>query len=233
MGQWHRIEVTVSAAEHDLLLSRMAEHTGQTTGETNRRETIVAALRGLGTHPQAATAPRRTTRPRSFLHPSAEVQPAPCGHLGVFATRPITEGTLVALWAGDYVSESELHRLSAAVQPYAVQVENDWFLVPSDGVLHEAEYFNHSCEPSCGMSGQVGLITMRDIAPGEELTFDYAMVELEPQSFVCRCGTPSCRGTLGRDDALSADLRRRYRGFFSPWIARRIAALEAGTVTTP
>jgi SET domain-containing protein len=35
---------------------------------------------------------------------------------------------------------------------------------------------NHSCEPNVGMGGNVLLVSMRDIAPGGELTIDYALI---------------------------------------------------------
>ena len=34
---------------------------------------------------------------------------------------------------------------------------------------------NHSCEPNVGMGGNVLLVSMRDIAAGEELTIDHAL----------------------------------------------------------
>jgi len=34
---------------------------------------------------------------------------------------------------------------------------------------------NHSCDPNCGLVGAVLVVAMRDIEPGEEITFDYAM----------------------------------------------------------
>ena len=93
---------------------------------------------------------------------------------------------------------------------------------PATGPVADSEYFNHSCDPTCGLSGQMGLVTMRDVEPGEELTFDYAMAELVGQPWTCSCGSPLCRGQVRDNDALIPDLQRRYAGYFSPWIARRL-----------
>jgi hypothetical protein len=41
---------------------------------------------------------------------------------------------------------------------------------------------------------------MRDINPGEELTTDYALFDDYDGAMECRCGTPSCRGTVGGHD---------------------------------
>jgi hypothetical protein len=36
--------------------------------------------------------------------------------------------------------------------------------------LEPSDCFNHSCEPNVGFTGQIGLLAMRDIHAGEELT---------------------------------------------------------------
>ena len=38
-------------------------------------------------------------------------------------------------------------------------------------------YTNHSCDPNVWMQDEVTLAARRDIAIGEELTIDYAMIE--------------------------------------------------------
>ena len=56
---------------------------------------------------------------------------------------------------------------------------------------------NHSCEPNVGMGGNVLLVSMRDIAAGEELTIDYALFLGNPGfAMDCRCGTAACRGVV-------------------------------------
>ena len=44
------------------------------------------------------------------------------------------------------------------------------------GMMH----LNHSCEPNLGLQGQVVYVSLRDIEADEELTFDYAMNDDEP-----------------------------------------------------
>jgi hypothetical protein len=84
---------------------------------------------------------------------------------------------------------------------------------------------NHSCEPNCGMRNATTIVAMRDIAAGEELTFDYAMSDASAyDEFDCNCGTSLCRGRVCADDWRLDTLRHRYKGFFSPYIQRRIEA---------
>ena len=43
-----------------------------------------------------------------------------------------------------------------------------------DGPMHEAGPVNHACDPNLGWAGDA-LVTLRDVAAGEELLVDYAM----------------------------------------------------------
>jgi len=60
---------------------------------------------------------------------------------------------------------------------------------------------NHSCDPNCGLwqsGGDTFLLSLREIAAGAELSFDYStsMVD-EPWSMECACGERACRGVVG------------------------------------
>ena len=68
-----------------------------------------------------------------------------------------------------------------------------------------ARWINHACTPNCEadeIDGRVFVSAITDIAPGEELFYDYGLViddrytkKLKKQ-FECRCGTAGCRGTM-------------------------------------
>jgi hypothetical protein len=69
---------------------------------------------------------------------------------------------------------------------------------------------------------------MRDIAPGEELSFDYAMCDASDyDEFRCLCGVAACREVVTGSDWRDPDLQEKYAGWFSPYLTRRIAALPA------
>ena len=64
---------------------------------------------------------------------------------------------------------------------------------------------NHSCEPNTVSvfynpddKTEYRLVALTDIAPGDELTCDYETLGdyCETRVIPCRCGTPSCRGTI-------------------------------------
>ena len=84
-------------------------------------------------------------------------------------------------------------------------------------------FIKHSCEPNVGFAGSTVLTAMRDIHAGEELTTDYALFDDHDQTMECRCGTPSCRGTVSGRDWQRPDLQRKYGDYFSSYLLRRLA----------
>jgi uncharacterized protein len=167
-----------------------------------------------------------------YLSPKLAARPAPHkGGMGVFAIEPVGRGEVLAMWGGRVVTVEEIYRFDEQQRHYMIQIEEELFLTPSDPT-EAAEYVNHSCDPSAGLNGQIALLALRDIAPGEEICFDYAMSESHSLfEFECRCGSPRYRGWLRADDWLDPELQRRYAGYFSPYLQRRIDA-QAQTEAT-
>lgn len=107
-----------------------------------------------------------------------------------------------------------------------MQVEEELYLT-SITLGEQPDYINHSCDPNAGLSGQISVVAMRDIAKGEEVTFDYAMADGSSyDEFPCACGASTCRGLVSGDDWRNQILWHRYRGFFSPYLQRRIDQLQ-------
>ena len=70
---------------------------------------------------------------------------------------------------------------------------------------NRARWINHSCEPNCEadeVDGRVFIKALRDLAPGEELFYDYGLTIDErytkklKQEYACYCGAADCRGTM-------------------------------------
>jgi hypothetical protein len=85
-------------------------------------------------------------------------------------------------------------------------------------------HLNHSCEPNLGLQGQIVYVALRDIGIDEELTVDYAMNDDDSYEMKCQCGTKSCRGKITGADWKMLELQRKYDGYFSWFIQRRIDA---------
>ncbi len=164
--------------------------------------------------------------PTCWLGHHAEGRDCPGrGGRGVFATRTIAAGDLIAVWGGEVVTEADLPKLPHE-RRLAIQIDERLFLFSNrEG---PADWINHSCSPNAGMRGQVSLVAMRRIRAGEEIHYDYAMTDGSPyDEFVCSCGSPRCRGFVSGEDWRRPELVRRYAGFFSSYLEARIRR-EAG-----
>jgi uncharacterized protein len=164
-----------------------------------------------------------TSGPRSYLSPKVEARPnRDKGGWGVYASQPVAKDEVLVVWGGDVVDGETFQGLSAEAQHHGVQVEEDLYQVSREP-LEPADFINHACEPTVGMSGQIVLVALRALAPGDEICLDYAMCDGTPyDEFDCACGAQNCRGRVTGNDWARPDLQQRYAGYFSPYLQRRI-----------
>ena len=162
-----------------------------------------------------------------YLSPKLALRPCPeKGGYGLFAIEPIEAGELLTFWGGKVVTTEELDDYSIEVQTHGIQVDEDLYMLPLSH-MEPADYFNHSCDPNAGMDSPASLVAMRDIAVGEEVCFDYAMSDSSDyDEFACHCGLPNCRKRITGHDWQLSELHERYRGYFSPYLQRRIDRLN-------
>ena len=148
------------------------------------------------------------------------------GGKAVFASDAIEPGELIAIWSGRIVSAEELNALPVEIRRHTAQVEEGLYLA-SIGPDEPPDFINHSCEPNAGLDGQIAIVALQRIQPGEEVTIDYAMCDGSPyDEFDCACGSSSCRGRVTGNDWRNPVLWERYAGHFSPYLQRRIEALQ-------
>jgi hypothetical protein len=148
------------------------------------------------------------------------------GGYAVFARSVIEPGELVGVWSGRIVATDALDTLPEAIRHHTVQIEEDLFLA-STGENEPPDFINHACEPNAGPDGQIAIVALRRILPGEEVTIDYAMCDGSPyDEFECACGSALCRGKVTGNDWRDPVLWKRYAGHFSPYLQRRIDALQ-------
>ena len=161
----------------------------------------------------------------SYISPKCEARDVNDG-CGVFALDVLLKGELVSIWGGRVLHGNELDPSMPRFTQRVIQIDEDVYLLTAEE-KEPNDCFNHSCDPNLGFFGQVGLVAMRDIEPGEELTFDYAMSDGGPyDEFDCCCGSPKCRGRITGNDWKLPDLWEKYKGYFSPYLARRIERLK-------
>ena len=166
-------------------------------------------------------------QPSSYLSSKLEGRPKADGSgNGIFALEPIKKGELAAVFGGVVYEWDAFIHLPEIERSLCIQVEDRHFLVPRP--IGEGDYVNHSCNPNAGLSGQIGLVAMRDIKIGEEVCFDYAMSDTMPyDEFNCGCGNANCRGSVSGNDWQKPELQKRYAGYFSPHVQRKIDAQRA------
>lgn len=125
---------------------------------------------------------------------------------GLFATLPISAGTPLMEMKGWLARTSELDDAWLALQ-----VDRDLWLCSHGDLLDDCG--NHSCEPNAGfVDGRPVLVALRDIAPEEEIAWDYSTsISFPGWTLDCRCDTPRCRRIVRAWDELSDEERARLR----------------------
>ncbi|OJT23203.1 SET domain-containing protein-lysine N-methyltransferase [Archangium sp. Cb G35] len=145
-----------------------------------------------------------TLTPQPFELRSSSIQGR-----GAFATRPIRKGARIIEYVGERISQAvadERYDDTAMSRHHTFL-----FNVDEDTVIdaahegNDARFINHSCAPNCQafLEGErIFIYALRDIGVGEELGYDYSydrtgdMGPEEEALYVCRCGAPTCRGTI-------------------------------------
>jgi uncharacterized protein len=117
---------------------------------------------------------------------------------GVYTTAPIPKGTLVVEYTGPRLRAKQTNGLYAEGDvTYLFGMDGGKTVIDGFGM---AAFVNHSCDPNCEsdqIKGRVWIIAIRNIAAGEELTYDYNIYDAEPgEDARCHCGAPNCRGTM-------------------------------------
>jgi SET domain-containing protein len=164
--------------------------------------------------------------PCSWLSPKLESRTnLEKGGNGVYAVEPISKGDVLAMFGGVVLTGEQLKTVTETERSLSIQVEDDLYLVTR--VAGPGDHFNHSCDPNSGLNGQIAIVAMRDIAVGEEVTFDYATCDSSDyDEFRCACGADTCRGQVTGKDWKQPELWEKYEGYFSPYLARKIDDLK-------
>lgn len=141
---------------------------------------------------------------------------------------PIRQGEVVEIVGGTVMTDAEFCAFQRTTPRYnAIQIDEDLHLVESPEItqLRVGGSLNHCCDSNLWMIDEVTLAARRDIAAGEELTVDYALVTVQPDWVLdqpCHCGSPVCRHTITGNDWKLPDVQQRYYPHFSPFINARI-----------
>lgn len=128
---------------------------------------------------------------------------------GCYTLEPIKKGSRVVEYTGPRLTIKEADTLyDHHRRTYLFGLTDGKHVIDGEGV---AAFINHCCDPNCEadeIDGRVWIIAMRDIAAGEELTYDYNLYDGDLDDLeLCSCGAKNCRGSLYSEE----ELRRRAR----------------------
>jgi len=116
---------------------------------------------------------------------------------GCYTTSSIIKGVKVVEYTGPRISKREADkRFEDSKITYLFAIGDGSTVINGMGV---AMYINHSCDPNCEteeIDGRVWVMSLRPIAPGEELTYDYNLFDGDEDDARCYCGARNCRKTM-------------------------------------
>jgi len=135
---------------------------------------------------------------------------------GVFATRIIPKGARIVRYMGLLRTHDEVDAAYGGMEETGhtfLFTLNDDYVIDGNIKGNIARWINHSCEPNCeavveeddqgrAHRDKVFIEALRRIKPGEELTFNYGITLAERHTpklkalWGCRCGAPTCTGTM-------------------------------------
>jgi len=144
------------------------------------------------------------------------VRQTPGKGLGIFAKRNILKDEIITEFTGPRIKIENLGEFPPEVVDHLFNVDVDEYLVAREPEVRT----NHSCDPNAGIRKEALLVAMRNIKQDEEITFDYSMIMDDEWEMDCMCGSPLCRGRIGKFRNLPDELKEKYRDYTPDWIRK-------------
>jgi SET domain-containing protein len=123
---------------------------------------------------------------------------SPIHGTGGFARIDIPVGARLLEYVGEKIDKAESLRRCEADNPFIFAL-NDHQDLDGNVSWNPARLLNHSCTPNCDAEnhdGRIWIIARRDIAAGEEITFNYGFDLTDYQEYPCHCGSADCVGYM-------------------------------------
>lgn len=126
------------------------------------------------------------------------VGPSRIAGQGLFAEQGIRQGTKIMRYIGEKIPQPESDRRLAAGNVYIFGLDERYAL---DGSTpkNTARFINHACDPNCQTEqygNTIWIVAIRDIAAGEELTYNYGYGLDDAPPEPCHCGAKHCCGSI-------------------------------------
>ena len=117
---------------------------------------------------------------------------------GAFAAEPIPARRKIGEIRGESISVSEARRRAAGKQRIMIVEVSARKAIDAHQSTDPMRFTNHGCRPNARLTiqgGRIEFYSLRDIAPGEEITVNYGETHHEGR-LRCRCGATGCVGRL-------------------------------------
>ena len=174
------------------------------------------------------------------------------GNMGVFASQNIQQGEFIFKCdtsTCDYIIRDTTDSLKTKdefikcceMNPdckdfmlnYQYMVDHDTYLLPrlwkEKKLLCICAFFNHSCNPNSGLNGNASIVSLKNITEGEELTFDYQILDTEASFYSglsCKCGSNNCRGVLSFDQYRNIEWQNKFYDYSTTYVKNQIDNLK-------
>jgi SET domain-containing protein len=123
---------------------------------------------------------------------SSEIHAAGC-----YTTKAIRKGRRICEYTGPRMTKEVAdERYAERVVTYLFGYGNQNMVIDGFGT---AMFMNHCCSPNCETEEEderIFVVALRDIAAGEELTYEYNLYDSDEATQDCDCGAANCRGTM-------------------------------------
>ena len=127
---------------------------------------------------------------------------------GCYTTTAIRKGARVAEYTGPHISKEKADALYMdSPLTYLFGLGDGSIVIDGHSITM---FINHSCDANCETSevrGRVWVTAIKDIAAGDEITYDYCLYDGGDDEAICNCGTKKCRGSMYSKE----EVRRRKR----------------------
>ncbi len=136
------------------------------------------------------------------------------------------------VFAKDFIpAETQISYVDGQI--HFAEKESQVFIYAADHAVPFHKYFyrngfntnavklNHSCEPNCYVKDLFFVTTLRDIHPGEELTYCYSLFcnsDWKNPEGVCLCGSQQCLGKILPWRDLPSEFKKKYIDYTADWI---------------
>ena len=132
---------------------------------------------------------------------------------GLFALKNFKKNELILSINGKTIETEKPKLFSKEIQdhwfPFDKKGKNKYYVLPNI----PWKYLNHSCNPNAGIKNNKNIVAIKSIKKGEEITFDYAMNNIDNWKMKCKCNSKNCRGIISTYNLLDKKTKKKYKDY--------------------